>query len=196
VGWKRPSALSVGVDGSINLGRGATCPLLMTCRVESVKYESTPVESYVRVSGRCWGERLLRREVTKTYEDKKGEEIVKDLLDYYVGLSHIRDSTELVEDTDTTYTRLEYQDTPVIGILRYVADKSVPLTRMRGLKACRLACSCFPGELRIRRFGILLFQFQPFFLHHLPLLHLPRVLSLKSVFQNVQGGGATAVNLE
>jgi hypothetical protein len=119
-----PSALNVGVDGSISIGRGASCPLLMTCRVEAVKYESTAVESYVRVSGRCWGERLFRRVVTKTYEDKKGEEIVKDLLDYYVGLSHVRGGAELVEATDTTYTRLAYQDTPVIDILRYVADSA------------------------------------------------------------------------
>jgi len=116
--------ISVGVDGSISLGRGADCPLLMTCRVESVKYESTPVESYVHISGRCWGERLFRRVVTKTYENKKGDEIVKDLLDYYVGLSHVRGGTELVEATDTTYTRLEYQDTPVIGILQYVAGSA------------------------------------------------------------------------
>ncbi len=114
--------ISVGLDGSISLGRGASCPLLMTCRVEGVKYESTPVESYVRVSGRCWGERLFRRVVTKTYENKKGEEIVKDLLDYYVGLSHVRNSTELVEATDTTYTRLEYENTPVIDVLRYIAE--------------------------------------------------------------------------
>jgi hypothetical protein len=87
------SPISVGLDGSISLGRGATCPLLMTCRVEGIKYESMPVESYVRVSGRCWGERLFRRVVTKTYENKKGEEIVKDLLDYYVDLSHVRNST-------------------------------------------------------------------------------------------------------
>jgi hypothetical protein len=116
--------ISVGVDGSISVGRGANCPLLMTCRVESVKYESTPVESYVRVSGRCWGERLFRRVVTKTYDDKKGEEIVKDLLDYYVGLSHVRGSTELVEATDTTYTRLEYENTPVIDVLRYIAESA------------------------------------------------------------------------
>jgi hypothetical protein len=116
--------ISVGLDGSISVGRGASCPLLMTCRVESVKYESTPVESYVRVSGRCWGERLFRRVVTKTYENKKGEEIVKDLVDYYVGLSHNRDGIELVEATDTTYTRLAYENTPVIDILRYVADSA------------------------------------------------------------------------
>jgi hypothetical protein len=53
--------------------------------------------------------------------NKKGEEIVKDLLDYYVGLSHVRNSTELVEDTDTMYTRLEYENTPIIDILRYIA---------------------------------------------------------------------------
>jgi hypothetical protein len=116
--------VSVGADGSIGVGRGAACPLLMTCRVESVKYESTPVESYVRVSGRCWGERLFRRVVTKTYENKKGEEIVKDLLDYYVGLSHVRNSAELVEATDTTYTSLAYKDTPVIDILQYIAESA------------------------------------------------------------------------
>ena len=118
------SPISVGMDGSISVGRGANCPLLITCRVESVKYESSSVESYVHVSGRCWGERLFRRVVTKTYENKKGEEIVKDLLDYYVGLSHVRDSAELVEDTDTTYTRLEYENTPVIDILRHIAESA------------------------------------------------------------------------
>lgn len=118
------SAINVGVDGSISVGRGANCPLLITCRVESVKYESSPVENCVRVSGRCWGERLFRRVVTKTYENKKGEEIVKDLVDYYVGLSHVRGSTELIEDTDTTYMRLEYENTPVIDVLRYVAESA------------------------------------------------------------------------
>ena len=116
--------LSVGLDGNISLGRGANCPLLLTCRVESVKYQSTPLESYVTVSGRCWGERLFRRVVSKTYENKKGEEIVKDLMDYYVGLSHVRGSTELVEATDTTYTQLEYSDTPVMDILRGIADSA------------------------------------------------------------------------
>lgn len=114
----------VGLDGSLSVGRGANCPLLLTCRVESVKYQSSPVESYVTVSGRCWGERLFRRIVTKTYENQKGEDIIKDLLDYYVGLSHIRGGVELVEDTDTTYTRLEYRDTPVIDIIRQIADSA------------------------------------------------------------------------
>jgi hypothetical protein len=118
------SPISVGLDGSISVGRGATCPLLMTCRVESVKYEAAPVESYVRVSGRCWGERLFRRVVTKTYENMKGEEVVKDLLDYYAGLSHVRNSTELVEATDSTYTRLEYENTPVIDVLRFIAESA------------------------------------------------------------------------
>jgi hypothetical protein len=92
--------------------------------VESVKYQSSPLESYLTVSGRCWGERLFRRVVTKTYENKKGEEIVKDLMDYYVGLSHVRDGVELVESTDTTYTRLEYSNTPVMDILQEIASSA------------------------------------------------------------------------
>lgn len=116
--------ITVGLDSNISIGRAAVCPLLMTCRVENIKYESTPLESYLRVSGRCWGERLFRRVVTKTCENKKGEEIIKDLLDYYVGLSHVRDVTELVESTDTTYTMLEYSDTPVMDILQEIANSA------------------------------------------------------------------------
>jgi hypothetical protein len=57
----------------------------------------------------------------------KGEEIVKHLLDYYIGLSHTREGAELVESTDTTYVKLEYSNTPVFDIIRQVAgsaDKS------------------------------------------------------------------------
>lgn len=114
----------VGSDGSINIGRGTNLPQIITCRVEDVKYESTPIENYVRVSGRCWGEKLFRKVVTKTYTNKKGEEIVKDLMDNYAGLSHVRDSTELVEATDTTFTHLEYENTPVWDILKFIAESS------------------------------------------------------------------------
>jgi len=119
--------VSVGANGSISLGRGANCPLIATVRVEEIGCESTPVENYMRVGGRCWGEKLFRRVVTKTYENQKGEAIVKDLIDNYVGLSHVRDSTELIENTDTTYTKLEYENTPVFDILKYIvgsADKA------------------------------------------------------------------------
>ena len=116
--------ISIGTDGYINIGRGTNCPQIITTRTESVKYESTPHENYLRVSGRCWGEKLFRRVVTKTYENQKGEDIVKDLLDSYAGISHVRDSTELVEATDTTYTRLEYENTPVWDILKYIASSA------------------------------------------------------------------------
>jgi len=119
--------INVGDNGSISIGRGANCPLIITLRVEEIKCESTSVENYIRVRGRCWGEKLFRRVVTKTYENQKGEAIVKDLIDYYVGLSHVRNSTELIENTDTTYTLLEYENTPVFDILKYIAgsaDKS------------------------------------------------------------------------
>jgi hypothetical protein len=118
------SPITVGMDGHVDMGRGVNVPQVITCRVEGVKYESTPCENYLSVSGRCWGEKLFRRVVTKTFENKKGEDVVKELLDYYVGLSHVRGSTELVEDTDTTYTKLEYEDTPVFDVFRYVAESA------------------------------------------------------------------------
>jgi hypothetical protein len=114
--------LSVGQDGYICIGRGANVPQVITTRTENIKYESSPTENYVRVAGRCWGEKLFRQVVTKTYSNQKGEAIVKDLLDFYSGLSHVRNSTELVEDTDTTFTLLEYKNTPVWDILRAMAD--------------------------------------------------------------------------
>ena len=116
--------LSVGQDGYICIGRGANVPQIITTRTESVKYESDPNENYVRVAGRCWGEKLFRRVVTKTYSNQKGEAIVKDLLDYFSGISHNRSGQELVEDTDTTFTKLEYSDSPVWDILKYIAESS------------------------------------------------------------------------
>ena len=116
--------ITVGIDGSISIGRGTNVPQIITCHVEQVRCESTPSENYLRVSGRCWGERLFRKVVTKAYMSQKGEAIVKNLLDYYVGLSHVRDSTELVEDTDTTYAKLEYDNTPVWDILKYIAESA------------------------------------------------------------------------
>ena len=116
--------LSVGQDGYIDIGRGTNVPQIITTRTESIRYESSPTENYVRVAGRCWGEKLFRKVVTKTYTSQKGEAIVKDLLDYYVGLSHVRNSVELVENTNTTYTKLEYTDSPVWDILKYVAESS------------------------------------------------------------------------
>jgi hypothetical protein len=114
----------LGQDGHIDIGRGVNCPQIITTRTENIKYESGPSENYLRVSGRCWGEKLFRRVVTKTYSNQKGEAIVKDLLDYYSGLSHVRDSTELVENTDTTYTKLEYENTPVWDILKFIAGSA------------------------------------------------------------------------
>jgi hypothetical protein len=115
----------VGDDGSVSMGRGSNNPLIATVTVEEIKASSNALgENFLRVLGRCWGERLFRRVVSKTYENQKGEAIVKDLLDYYVGLSHVRDSTELVENTDTTYTKLEYENTPVFDILKFIAKSS------------------------------------------------------------------------
>lgn len=116
--------LTVGMDGSISIGRGTNVPKIITCRIESLKYENTPAEHYIRVGGRCVGERLFRRVFTGIFENMKGEDIVKYLLDNLVGLSHTRDSTELVETTTTTYVKLNYENTPVFDIIRYIADSA------------------------------------------------------------------------
>ena len=116
--------INVGDTGSLSIGRGANCPLIATIRVEEIVCESSATENYVRVKGRCWGEKLFRQVVTKTYQNQKGEDIIADLVDYYAGLSHVRNSTELIEDTDTTYTLLEYENTPVFDVLQYVASSA------------------------------------------------------------------------
>jgi hypothetical protein len=124
-GKYRPSGatpITVGVDGSVSLGRAPNMPLLLTMRVEDVKFDDNPNENYAVISGRCWGERLFRRTVTATYSGLKGEEIVKDLMDYYAGLSHTRAAVELIENTDTTYTAIAPEDSPVWDILKYVAE--------------------------------------------------------------------------
>ena len=124
-----PSGTYPIVEGSaatISVGRGASCPLLLTGKVEKITYPSMPTEHHIKVLGRCVGKSLFSKRVTKTYTSQKGEAIVKDIIDTYVGLSHNR-SGELIENTDTTYTLLEYSDTPVIDILNYIAstaDKS------------------------------------------------------------------------
>ena len=116
--------LNVGQDGYICIGRGVNVPQLITTRTESVKFQSSPSEHYVTVAGRCWGEKLFRQTVTKDYSGFKGEDIVKNLLDYYSGLSHTRSSTELVENTDTTFTDLKVQDTQVWDMLQKIASES------------------------------------------------------------------------
>ena len=184
--------INVGDNGSISIGRGSNCPLILTLRVEEVQPESTPVDNYIRVRGRCWGEKIFRRVVTKIYENQKGEAIVRDLIDSYVGLCHVRtnsaltsdaaadqkdcvvangalfsagqlvkieddsnweynevasvsDNTvtmvnnlahtytvaangkvwiDLIEKTDTTYTLLEYENSPVFDILKYIAESA------------------------------------------------------------------------
>jgi hypothetical protein len=114
--------IAVGLDGYIRVGRAPYCPQLITCRVEGVGYETSPTEAYVTITGRCWGEKLFRYTVTKNYLAQKGEAIVKDILDYFAGLSHVRNSYELVENTDTTFSSLNYEDSPAWDILKYVAE--------------------------------------------------------------------------
>jgi len=120
-----PHPILVGATGGLGLCRQPYNPVnspLISLKVESVKYVDSPTDNYVNVSGRCWGEWLFRRVITKTYENEKGEAIIKDLIGSFTDLSHNRGGVELIESTDTTYTKLVYEDTPMWDIVKYIAE--------------------------------------------------------------------------
>jgi hypothetical protein len=97
---------------------------VFTGRVEEVELDASSIENYVALRGRDRGEELFRRTVTNTYENVKAEAVVKDLINNFTTLKHLRGDTELVEDTDTTYTLLEYENTPVFDILKDIAKSA------------------------------------------------------------------------
>jgi hypothetical protein len=121
--------ITCGLNGHISIGRGANCPQLITCIVEKTQcqtlagYESDSgaEEDYLIIDGRCWGERLSRRVVNKTYQNMKGEAIVKDLMDNWAGLGHNRNGTELIQNTSDTFDLLKYTNSPITDILNYLA---------------------------------------------------------------------------
>jgi hypothetical protein len=115
--------ITVLSNGSIYIGRGTNVPQIITLKVENIEYDEPSVdEHYLKVTGRCWGERLFSRVVTRTYTNQKGEAIIKDLMDNFAGLSHTRSGSELVEDTSTTYELLDYDNTTLWDILKYIAE--------------------------------------------------------------------------
>jgi hypothetical protein len=117
--------ITVGSNGSIYVGRGTNVPPIITCKVEDIEYDEPSVdEHYLKVTGRCWGERLFSRVVSRTYTNQKGEAIIKDLMDNFAGLSHTRGGVELIENTSTTYALLDYDNTTLWDILKYIAETS------------------------------------------------------------------------
>ena len=74
------------------------------------------------ISGRSYGEELMRKTVFNMWENVKGEALVKSIIENYTSLKHVRGSTELVEDTDTTFTFLRYDDVNVFDILKEIAS--------------------------------------------------------------------------
>jgi len=97
---------------------------LFTGRVEEVEFDASSTENYVILRGRDRGEELFRRTVTRTYANAKAEAVVKDLIDNLTTLKHVRGTAELVENSDTTYTQLEYENTPLFDILKDIAEST------------------------------------------------------------------------
>jgi len=102
----------------------ATVLKVFTGRVEEVEFDASATENYVTLRGRDRGEELFRRTVTKTYVNAKAEDVAKDLIDNFTSLKHVRGTTELVENSDTTYAQLEYENTPLFDILKDIAQSA------------------------------------------------------------------------
>lgn len=106
----------------IFIGRGAVLPQVFQGKVEEIDAESEAMYHEMTLKGRCIGEDLYRRLVTELFQNKKGEYIVRTLLDKYCSfLRHQRNGVELIEDTDTTYTEREHVQTKFKDVLDYIA---------------------------------------------------------------------------
>jgi len=106
----------------IFIGRGTVMPQIFQGKVEEIDAESEAMYHELTVKGRCIGEDLYRRLVTEWWRNIKGEQAVKNLLDKYCTfLRHQRNGTELIENTDTTYTELDYDKTKLKDPLDFIA---------------------------------------------------------------------------
>ncbi len=127
--YSKPSSDTyVGVGDSLKIwiGRkGEYLTKILTGRIEEVECNSQQAEHYMTIRGRDLGEDLFRKNVLKTYENMEGSLIVKDVIENYTSLGHVRDSVELIEGTGTVYQKLEFQDVPVFDVLKQVANSAV-----------------------------------------------------------------------
>jgi hypothetical protein len=114
--------INLGVTTTIYLGREPSAPRVLTGIVEDIDCQAQATTNTIVIAGRCNGEKCFRKTITRTYVNTKGHVIIKDLLDNYLGLGHTRGVDELVEDCDTTYTLLEYEDTPAWDIIKYISE--------------------------------------------------------------------------
>jgi hypothetical protein len=122
--------ITCGMNGHISIGRGANCPQLITCIVEKTQcqtlagYESDSgaEEDYLIIDGRCWGEQLSRKVVSASFQNMKGEAIVKELIDDWTSLGHVRNGVELIQNTSDTFDLLKYTNSSITDILNYLAS--------------------------------------------------------------------------
>lgn len=189
--------VTVGMTAEIGVGRHNNAPVQLTGRIEEIECRDYAEEDrtevhFIIVKGRCLGRQLFGKLVTKAYEAQKGEAIVRDVIDSFTSLSHLRVNSlltgiagvgqkivlvtdgsifssgdlvkleddanweyneidtvvvntltmvndlvhtywvagnakcwlDLIEKTDTTFTKLYYADTPCFDIVKFVAANS------------------------------------------------------------------------
>ena len=107
--------LNVGLDGYICIGRGVNVPQLITTERRTSSLNPRLPKVMLRFLGDAGAKNCSATASHKDYSGFKGEAIVKNLLDYYAGISHVRNGVELVADTDTTFTDLKVSDYANVG---------------------------------------------------------------------------------
>jgi hypothetical protein len=113
-----------GQAATIKLGRDPHMPLMLTGKIEKLDETERPASNELMVSGRCEGRRLYNLHWTSRQAEINASALLKMVVEY-VGLSHVRDGTELIEDSPTVYSLLDYEDTPVYDIVNYVVETCV-----------------------------------------------------------------------
>lgn len=124
---------SNGQSVLIHLKRGSitgSTKSLFTGKVEDItiidEAEDFNYRNVVIITGRCLGSQLFDKKFTgdliAAAGSGKAETVVAYLIDNYTSLSHVRDSTDLIETSNTTFTELIFNHETIWDIIKYIAD--------------------------------------------------------------------------
>lgn len=104
------------------IGRGTVLPQIFQGKVENIDSDGEAMIYAMNLRGRGLAEDLFRRLVSARFRDAEGANIVRFLIDNYsTYLTRFRGQTDLVENTDTYYTDLDYDKSKLKDIVDFVA---------------------------------------------------------------------------
>jgi len=118
---------------TVKLKRGTitgSTKALITGKIENIEYADEAEEygfrNVVYIRGRCLGQDLFARkfngDLIAAAGSGKAETIVDYLIDNYTSLSHTRNGTNLIEESNTTFVEFLCSYETIFDILKYIAD--------------------------------------------------------------------------